>query len=62
MDSSEVPILDGSAKYFVEEIQKVGLKIQDAPLKYIYLPNPIHYKGHLHGNIIHCHLMKKETL
>ena len=43
MDSSEVPILDGSAKYFVEEIQKVGLKIQDAPLKYIYLPNPIHY-------------------
>jgi UDP-3-O-acyl-N-acetylglucosamine deacetylase len=30
-------------KYFVEEIQKVGLKIQDAPLKYINLPNPIHY-------------------
>ena len=43
LDSSEVPILDGSAKYFVEEIQKVGLKVQDAPLKYIYLPNPIHY-------------------
>ena len=43
LDSSEVPILDGSAKYFVEEIQKVGLKVQDAPLKYIDLPNPIHY-------------------
>ena len=34
MDSSEVPILDGSAKCFVEKIQKVGLKIQDALLKY----------------------------
>ena len=43
MDSSEVPILDGSAKCFVEEIQKVGLKVQDAPLKYIDLPDPIHY-------------------
>ena len=43
MDSSEVPILDGSAKCFVEEIQKVGLKVQDAPLKYIDLPNPINY-------------------
>ena len=43
IDSSEVPILDGSAKYFVEEIQKVGLKVQDAPLKYIDLPDPIHY-------------------
>mgnify|MGYP001188691701 FL=1 len=43
MDSSEVPILDGSAKYFVVEIQKVGLKVQDAPLKYIDLPDPIHY-------------------
>ena len=35
--------MDGSAKYFVEEIQKAGLKVQDAPLKYIDLPNPIHY-------------------
>ena len=26
LDSSEVPILDGSAKEFVEEIQKSGLK------------------------------------
>ena len=43
MDSSEVPILDGSAKYFVAEIQKVGLKVQDAFLKHIDLPNPINY-------------------
>ena len=43
MNSSEVPILDGSAKLFVEGIQKVGLKDQNAPLKIINLSEPIHY-------------------
>lgn len=43
MNRSEVPILDGSAKLFVEGIQKVGLKDQNAPLKIIHLPKPIHY-------------------
>ena len=43
MNNSEVPILDGSAKIFVDEIQKVGLKDQNAPLKFINLPNPINY-------------------
>jgi UDP-3-O-[3-hydroxymyristoyl] N-acetylglucosamine deacetylase/3-hydroxyacyl-[acyl-carrier-protein] dehydratase len=52
MDSSEVPILDGSAKYFVEEIQKVGLLVQDASLKYIHLPNPIHYTDSESGSEI----------
>ena len=44
LNSSEIPILDGSSKYYVEGIQKVGLKTQDAPLKYSNLPNPIQYK------------------
>ena len=43
MNNSEVPILDGSAKLFVKEIQKVGLKEQNASLKTIHLPKPIHY-------------------
>ena len=43
MNNSEVPILYGSAKIFVDEIQKVGLKDQNAPLKFINLPNPINY-------------------
>ena len=43
MNNSEVPILDGSAKIFVDEIQKVGLKEQNTPLKFINLPNPINY-------------------
>lgn len=33
LDAPEMPILDGSAKYFVEAIQRVGLQEQDAERK-----------------------------
>ncbi len=33
LDSPEVPILDGSSKYFVEAYHKAGIVEQDAPLK-----------------------------
>ena len=33
LDSQEVPILDGSAKVFVDSIKKVGLKFSDQPIK-----------------------------
>ena len=52
INNSEVPILDGSAKLFVEGIQKVGLKDQKAPLKFIQLPKPIHYKDAESGSEI----------
>ena len=52
INNSEVPILDGSAKLFVEGIQKVGLKDQKAPLKFIQLPKPIHYKDTESGSEI----------
>ena len=35
IDNDEVPIIDGSAKFFVEEIDKVGLDISDKPIKII---------------------------
>jgi UDP-3-O-[3-hydroxymyristoyl] N-acetylglucosamine deacetylase len=35
IDNQEVPILDGSAKLFVEAISKVGIKESDAPIKVI---------------------------
>ena len=35
LDSQEVPIMDGSAKIFVESINKVGLKFSDQPIKII---------------------------
>lgn len=34
IDGPEVPIMDGSAKCYVEEIRKVGLQEQNAPLEY----------------------------
>ena len=43
INNSEIPILDGSSRYFVEEIQKVGLKNQTAPLNYVKLNKPIQY-------------------
>ncbi len=35
IDSQEVPILDGSAKYFLDEINKTGLTASDVPIKII---------------------------
>ena len=35
IDNDEVPILDGSAKEFIEAIVETGLKISDAPIKII---------------------------
>ena len=31
IDNQEVPILDGSAKLFIEAISKVGIKSSEAP-------------------------------
>ena len=44
IDNKEVPILDGSAKLFVESISSVGLKISDAPIKVIKIEKKIEFK------------------
>ena len=44
LDSEEVPILDGSAKVFVEEILKVGLEVSNTPIKVIRINNKIDFK------------------
>ena len=41
IDNQEVPILDGSAKNFIEKIISAGLKISDAPLKIIKINKEI---------------------
>ncbi|RPG61594.1 MAG: UDP-3-O-[3-hydroxymyristoyl] N-acetylglucosamine deacetylase [Flavobacteriaceae bacterium TMED238] len=43
IDNREVPILDGSAKVFVEEISKVGIKNSDAPIKIIKIEKKIEF-------------------
>ena len=43
IDNEEVPILDGSAKEFIEKIILSGLKISDAPIKIIKIKKEIKY-------------------
>ncbi|WP_415271510.1 UDP-3-O-acyl-N-acetylglucosamine deacetylase [Candidatus Pelagibacter sp. Uisw_121] len=43
IDNYEVPILDGSAKIFVEEILKVGIKTSSVPIKIIKIEKKIEF-------------------
>ncbi len=44
IDNEEVPILDGSAKEFIEKIVATGLSISDAPIKIIKINKKIEFK------------------
>ena len=44
IDNEEVPILDGSAKEFIEKIITAGLKVSNAPIKIIKINNKIEFK------------------
>ena len=43
IDNEEVPILDGSAKEYIQKIQLTGLKVSEAPIKIIKINNKIEY-------------------
>ena len=43
IDSQEVPILDGSAKIFVEKILSAGVKTSDVPIKIIKIENEVKF-------------------
>ncbi|WP_417429714.1 bifunctional UDP-3-O-[3-hydroxymyristoyl] N-acetylglucosamine deacetylase/3-hydroxyacyl-ACP dehydratase [Halpernia sp.] len=43
MDNAEPPILDGSSKYFVEAIEKVGLKVQNVNREYLVVKEVLSY-------------------
>jgi len=43
IDNQEVPILDGSAKLFIEEISKVGIKNSETPIKIIKIEKRIEF-------------------
>lgn len=49
VNAPEMPILDGSARYFVREIQRVGLEEQDAEQQVYVIQEPIEYISE-HGN------------
>ena len=44
IDNEEVPILDGSAKQFIEKIINTGVTISDAPIKIIKINKKIKYE------------------
>jgi UDP-3-O-[3-hydroxymyristoyl] N-acetylglucosamine deacetylase len=44
ISNQEVPILDGSAKFFVEAISKVGIETSSAPIKVIKIDQKIEFK------------------
>ena len=43
VDGPEMPILDGSAKYYIQAIEKVGLQEQEAERKVYVVTEPIEY-------------------
>src|SRR6056300_1446971 len=43
IDNEEVPILDGSAKNFIEKIISTGIKISDSPIKIIKIKKLIEF-------------------
>ena len=43
IDNQEIPILDGSAKLFVEAISKIGIKNSNAPIKIIKIKKKIEF-------------------
>ena len=52
LDNIEVPILDGSARYYVEAIVKDGLDVQNAERRYIELSEPIEIVDEKRGSSI----------
>ena len=44
IDNEEVPILDGSAKEFIEKIILAGIKVSEAPIKIIKINKKVEFK------------------
>ncbi len=52
IDNVEVPILDGSARPYVEALAEDGLKVQDAGKKFITLPCEVEVRDEASGSFI----------
>lgn len=52
IDNCEVPILDGSASYYVKAIAKDGIRQQKAERKYINISEPIEIKDEKSGSYV----------
>ncbi|UAM99612.1 bifunctional UDP-3-O-[3-hydroxymyristoyl] N-acetylglucosamine deacetylase/3-hydroxyacyl-ACP dehydratase [Polaribacter litorisediminis] len=52
VDASEPPIMDGSSKYFIEALEKAGIKEQDAYIEEYVVKEIISYKDDITGSEI----------
>lgn len=52
VNGPEIPILDGSAKYYVENIERVGIEEQNAVKDYYIIKSKIEYKDEATGSSI----------
>mgnify|MGYP006123349487 FL=1 len=52
IDASEPPIMDGSSKYFVEALEKAGIKEQEAYIEEYVVKEIISYKDEISGSEI----------
>ncbi len=52
IDNEEVPILDGSSRFFVQAIEEAGIVEQDAEREYFVITEPIIYKNSKTGSEI----------
>ena len=52
IDNVEVPILDGSARYYAEAIAGDGLTVQDAPRRYVTVSDEIEIRDEESGSYI----------
>ncbi len=49
IDGAEIPIMDGSAKVFVDSLEAAGIETQDAEREYLVITEPIFYKDEATG-------------
>jgi len=52
LDSSELPIMDGSSKFFIEALEKAGIQEQDAYINEYVVKEIISYKDEITGSEI----------
>lgn len=52
INGPEMPILDGSAKFYAEAIKSVGLKEQNEDRKVLVITEPIHFENESSGSVI----------
>jgi len=51
LDGGEVPILDGSARPWLQQITRVGVREQDAPRKAFVFTEPLHFENKDTGSV-----------